>query len=74
MKRNRTKKVKSTKNVNQISTFQTIKRLLKYLTSTYKLQFFIVLVCIIISSIVGVIGIQFLEYLIDGYNSSVNEF
>ena len=39
MKRNRTKKVKSTKNVNQISTFQTIKRLLKYLTSTYKLQF-----------------------------------
>ena len=65
MKRNRTKKVKNTKNVNQISTFQTIKRLLKYLTSTYKLQFFIVLVCIIISSIVGVIGIQFLEYLID---------
>ncbi len=37
----------------------TIKRLLKYVTSTYKLQLVIVLISIIVSALVGVAGIQF---------------
>src|SRR5699024_9663116 len=43
------------------------KRLLKYVTSTYKLQSVIVLISIVISSLVGVAGIQFLKILIDDY-------
>lgn len=46
---------------------KTLKRLLKYVTSTYKLQFVIVLISIVISSLVGVAGIQFLKILIDDY-------
>ena len=46
---------------------KTLKRLLKYVTSTYKLQFVIVLISIVISSLVGVAGIQFLKILIDNY-------
>ncbi len=45
----------------------TIKRLLKYVTSTYKLQLVIVLISIIVSALVGVAGIQFLKYLIDDF-------
>ena len=45
----------------------TIRRLLKYLTGTYKLQFFIVVISIIISSLAGVAGILFLKYLIDDF-------
>ncbi len=44
---------------------KTILRLLKYVITTYKLQFAIVCISIIISSLVGVAGIQFLKYLID---------
>ena len=48
------------------SKFVTIKRLLSYVGS-YKLQFCIVLVSIIISAIVGVAGIEFIKYLIDDF-------
>lgn len=44
---------------------KTIKRLLKYVTEGYKLQLVVVLVSIIISALVGVIGTQFIKYLID---------
>lgn len=49
----------------QNKTGRTIFRLLKYVVTTYKLQFAIVCVSIIISSLVGVAGIEFLKYLID---------
>ena len=42
-------------------------RLLKYVFTTYKLQFFIVLVAIIISALANVLGIQFIQRLIDNY-------
>ncbi len=48
------------------SKFATIKRLLSYVGS-YKLQFLIVLVSIIISALVGVVGIEFIKYLIDDF-------
>ena len=46
---------------------KTIFRLLKYVFTTYKLQFFIVLVAIIISAPANVLGIQFIQRLIDNY-------
>ncbi len=46
---------------------KTIKRLLKYVTESYKLQLVVVLVSIIISALVGVIGTQFIKYLIDDF-------
>ena len=46
---------------------KTIKRLLKYVTKEYKLQLAVVLVSIIISALVGVIGTQFIKYLIDDF-------
>ena len=45
----------------------TIKRLLSYVVSGYKLQLVVVLVSIIISSLVGVAGIEFIKYLIDDF-------
>ena len=45
----------------------TIKRLLKYVTENYKIQLIIVLISIIISALVGVIGTQFIKYLIDDF-------
>ena len=44
-----------------------VKRLLSYIFKDYKLQFFLVIVCIIISSIASVAGSLFLETLIDDY-------
>ncbi len=44
-----------------------ISRLLKYVVSEYKLQLTIVLISIIISASVGVIGTQFIKYLIDDF-------
>ena len=49
------------------SKFRTIKRLLKYVTSEYKFQLFVVLVSIIVSALVGVAGIEFIKYLIDDF-------
>ena len=46
---------------------KTVFRLLKYMFTTYKLQFFIVCVAIIVSSIASVVGIQFIQQLIDNY-------
>ncbi len=46
---------------------KTVKRLLSYVTKNYKLQLFVVLVSIIISALVGVIGVQFIKYLIDDF-------
>ncbi len=43
----------------------TIKRLLKYITSKYKSRLIIVFICIVISSIAGVLGSLFLQTLID---------
>ena len=43
---------------------KTIKRLLKYVTKGYKFQLVVVLVSIIISALVGVLGVQFIKYLI----------
>ena len=45
----------------------TIKRLLKYVTKEYKFQLVVVLVSIIISALVGFIGVQFIKYLIDDF-------
>ena len=45
----------------------TVKRLLSYIFSNYKGRFFLVLICIIVSSVVNVIGSMFLQTLIDDY-------
>ena len=55
---------KQSKNKN---TLKTLKRVLKYVTGTYKLQFAVVCVSIIISALVSVLGVQFLKYLIDDF-------
>ena len=44
-----------------------VKRLLSYIFKDYKLKFFLVIICIIISSIASVAGSLFLETLIDDY-------
>lgn len=49
------------------SKLKTIKRLLKYVIKDYKLQLAIVIISIVISALVGVLGIQFLKYLIDDF-------
>ena len=45
----------------------TIKRLISYITIKYKLNFCLVLFCIIISAIVGVLGSLFIKTVIDNY-------
>ena len=55
------------KTKNKKNTIKTLKRLLKYVTGTYKLQFVIVCISIIISALVGVVGVQFIKYLIDDF-------
>lgn len=63
-KENQKKSQQKSKNKN---TWKTIKRLLKYVTGTYKVQFVIVCISIVISALVGVLGVQFLKYLIDDF-------
>lgn len=46
---------------------KTIKRLLDYVTKGYRISFLFVLVCILLSSVAGVIGSKFLQVLIDDY-------
>ena len=60
------KQAKKNKNKNK-NTLKTIKRLMKYVTGTYKVQFVIVCISIIVSAIVSVLGVQFLKYLIDDF-------
>ena len=57
------KNKKSSSSIN----FGTVKRLLKYAVGIYKVQFVIVIISIIVSSIANVMGIQFLQKLIDNY-------
>ncbi len=57
----------------------TVRRILKYVTRHYKLQLTIVLISIIISALVGVLGAQFIKYLIDDIitpmlTSNTNDF
>ena len=46
---------------------KTTKRLLSYMSGTYKITLIIVAVCIILSTLAGVIGSLFLQVLIDDY-------
>ncbi|MCW4021802.1 MAG: ABC transporter ATP-binding protein/permease [Candidatus Bathyarchaeota archaeon] len=46
-----------------------LRRILSYITGQYKLQFAVVFMCIVLSSIVSVVGSLFLEVLIDDYIS-----
>ena len=46
---------------------KTLNRLMSYVFSKYKIQFIIVVICIIISSLVNVLGTLFLKNLIDDY-------
>ncbi|MBU3201317.1 ABC transporter ATP-binding protein/permease [Clostridium estertheticum] len=46
---------------------KTMKRLFSYVTSTYKIQFIIVIVCILFSALAGVGGSLFLQIVIDDY-------
>ncbi len=46
---------------------QAIKRLFKYITANYKVTFIIVFICIILTTVSGVIGSLFLQVLIDDY-------
>ena len=48
---------------------KTLKRLLGYIFKDYKLQFLIVLICIVLSALAGVFGSMFLQKLIDDYIS-----
>lgn len=45
----------------------TVKRFLSYITGPYKFLLFLVFVCIIVSSIAGVAGSQFIKTVIDGF-------
>ena len=49
------------------NTMKTAKRLLKYVTSTYKVQFIIVLICILISSVASISVSLSLKFLLDDY-------
>lgn len=46
---------------------KTMKRLLSYISDGYRVQFSVVLVCIVLSSVAGVFGSLFLQSLIDDY-------
>lgn len=46
---------------------QTVRRLLSYISSRYKVVFIVVFVCIIFSALAGVAGSLFLEILVDDY-------
>lgn len=46
---------------------KTLKRLLGYIFSDYKLQIFVVLICIVLSSLASVCGSMFLRILIDNH-------
>ena len=52
---------------NKTKKSHTLKRLLKYALSDYKAQFVVVIISIIISAAASVMGIQFIQTLIDEY-------
>ena len=53
--------------VNMKNPNKSVKRLLGYIFKNYKIHCFVVLACILISSIASVIGTMFLKNLIDDY-------
>ena len=67
VKENSDKNNKKAKKKSGSVDFKTVKRLLKYATGIYKFQFVVVIISIIVSSIANVMGIQFLQKLIDDY-------
>lgn len=52
---------------NKTKKSHTLNRLLKYALSDYKGQFIVVIISIVISAAAGVVGIQFIQTLIDEY-------
>jgi ATP-binding cassette subfamily B multidrug efflux pump len=60
------KEKKPTKPLNK-NTLKTAKRLLGYVTKTYKVQFIIVLICILVSSIATISVSLSLKFLLDDY-------
>ena len=48
-------------------TLKTAKRLMKYVTGTYKLQFIVVIICILISSVASISVSLSLKFLLDDY-------
>ena len=48
-------------------TLETAKRLMKYVTGTYKLQFIVVIICILISSVASISVSLSLKFLLDDY-------
>ena len=60
-------KVEKNNMKKKTSKLATIRRLLKYVTSSYKIQLVVVVVSIIISALVGVAGIEFIKFLIDDF-------
>ncbi|HRL57915.1 MAG TPA: hypothetical protein PK462_11750, partial [Lachnospira sp.] len=58
---------KKTKKPSRLSknTLKTAKRLLKYVTETYKLRFVLVFVCILISSVASISVSLSLKYMLD---------
>ena len=48
-------------------TIKTAKRLLRYVTSTYKIQFILVIFCILVSSIASISVSLSLRFLLDDY-------
>lgn len=59
--------MKQNKKLDKLDKGKTAKRLISYVTSQYKMIFVFVLVCILLSAIVGVVGSLFLQILIDDY-------
>ena len=53
------------KEANKSNYFKTAKRLLGYVFKSYKLEFFVVFIAIIISSVASMSSSLFLMYLID---------
>ncbi|MBR0277578.1 MAG: ABC transporter ATP-binding protein, partial [Clostridia bacterium] len=49
------------------SVSKTLKRLLSYISKGYSIRFFVVIICIIISSVSSISGSMFLKFLIDDY-------
>jgi len=61
------KEKKPTKPSLNKNTLKTAKRLLGYVTKTYKVQFIIVLICILVSSIATISVSLSLKFLLDDY-------
>ena len=63
---NREQSVKGKSAINK-GTLKTAKRLLKYVTSGYKIQFIVVVICILISSVASISVSLSLKFLLDDF-------